>query len=106
MEIKDAFKQMENEHLAGSKVDFTFYRILCERILLNHKSSAILISIFIAVLMLGVTFVEELRISKRNHIITEQREMLTVPRADSLQFKCPHCGWNDKQPVQEISPTQ
>ena len=88
--FKEMFDVMEREF---SPLDFNknYYRKMAERIALNGKGNVILLAIFIAATLGAVIMFDQLRISKRDHIIAKQRMELSVIKQDSVFYKCPHC---------------
>lgn len=68
-----------------------YYRKMAERIALNGKGNVILLAIFIAATLGAVIMFDQLRISKRDHIIAKQRRELSILKTDSVFYKCPHC---------------
>ncbi len=53
--------------------------------------------------IIGTTIFEEIRISKRDHIIANQKLLLSVHPEDSIKFECTHCGWKHVLQVQQDS---
>ena len=93
--FKELFINLRKEVEASySEINWSRHQKIAEEIALNGKSSTILICIFIAASFAITAFIQEVRISNRNHIIQEQRDVLSVQGIqDSILFNCVHCGW-------------
>ena len=94
--FKELFENLKKEIDATAMYppDLNIYRRTAEEIALNGKSSVILIAIFLVLGWAATTFIEEVRISSRNHTISQQRMVLsTMGAEDSIIFNCRHCVW-------------
>lgn len=96
---KELFKRLESEVESSklpphAEVNWYWYRRIAEQIALNGKSMSITIAILLSAVLGATVLVEEMRISKREHIILEQKNLLKIDGKDSISFQCVHCGWN------------
>ena len=107
---KELFENLGKEIQSASEaphasIDLNIYRRTAEQIALNGKSSVILMCIFIATAFAITAFIQEVRISNRNHIIQEQRNVLSAQGIqDSIIFNCTHCGWKHTLELEPNAP--